>query len=280
MIAIQSVFIAKENILFLEEWIDYHIQIGIDIFYLYDNSKVNKINYFDSVISPKKHMIPGKVNKYGIHFDSLVKLYDSDICKIMDTLSKKYTNIVNFIEWSPKDKDGFICYGQEEAYNNCLSKLKNTTIEWCASIDMDEFIVIDEKFDNNIKTYIKTLDSTVSCVKLSQVLFDSRFNYMDKHKHKYELITSINKACSVPLPPWHSNKYIYRICDALYLGVHDCKTKGKQINPSINDIRFNHYKILFDNNSSDFKLEDNKISDLIFNKIKENSKDYIRMTNQ
>jgi hypothetical protein len=41
-IAIHSVFIVKENILFLEEWIDYHIQIGVDAFYLYDNSKVEK----------------------------------------------------------------------------------------------------------------------------------------------------------------------------------------------------------------------------------------------
>jgi hypothetical protein len=42
MYAIHSVFIIKENILFLEEWIDYHIQLGFNKFYLYDNSKVNK----------------------------------------------------------------------------------------------------------------------------------------------------------------------------------------------------------------------------------------------
>ena len=46
-IGINSVFIAKENILFLEEWIDYHIQVGFDRFYLYDNSKVQKKNEFN-----------------------------------------------------------------------------------------------------------------------------------------------------------------------------------------------------------------------------------------
>ena len=35
IIAIHSVFIAKENILFLEEWIDYHLLIGFNRFYLY-----------------------------------------------------------------------------------------------------------------------------------------------------------------------------------------------------------------------------------------------------
>lgn len=34
----------KENILFLEEWINYHILLGFNKFYLYDNSKVNKIS--------------------------------------------------------------------------------------------------------------------------------------------------------------------------------------------------------------------------------------------
>lgn len=42
IIAIHSVFIAKENILFLEEWIDYHLLIGFNRFYLYDNSKVTE----------------------------------------------------------------------------------------------------------------------------------------------------------------------------------------------------------------------------------------------
>lgn len=38
--AIHTIFIAKENILFLEQWIDYHMILGFNLFYLYDNSKV------------------------------------------------------------------------------------------------------------------------------------------------------------------------------------------------------------------------------------------------
>ena len=40
--AVHAVFISKENIVFMEEWIDYHIQLGFNRFYLYDNSKVTK----------------------------------------------------------------------------------------------------------------------------------------------------------------------------------------------------------------------------------------------
>jgi hypothetical protein len=269
MIAINSVFIAKENIPFLEEWIDYHIQVGFDKFFLYDNSKVNKINHFNSVISPKKDMIAGKINKYGINFDALVKLSQSEICDIMDKISKKYPNIVHFIEWSPMDKDGFINHNQEDAHNDCLSKLKNTEIKWCACIDMDEFIVVDKKFDYNIKNYINTLKSEISCINMSQILYDTRFNNMDS------LITSINKAKSGPPQKSMSNKYIYRISHATKLYVHGCNVKGSQIHADINDLRFNHYKINFNNNSKDFMVEDNKISRDIINKIKENSKEYI-----
>jgi hypothetical protein len=274
MIAINSVFIAKENIPFLEEWIDYHIQVGFDRFFLYDNSKVNKINHFNSVISPKKNMIAGKINKYGINFDALVKLSESEICDIMDKITKKYPNIVNFIEWSPRDKDGFVNHDQEGAHNDCLSKLKNTDIKWCASIDMDEFIVIDKKFDYNIKNYIKTLKSEISCINMSQILYDTRFNNMDT------LITSINKAKSVPSQKsisnkYISNKYIYRICDATKLYVHHCNVKGSQIHADLDDIRFNYYRVNFNNNSKDFMVKDNKISNAIIDKIKENSKEYI-----
>ena len=269
MIAIHSVFIAKENIPFLEEWIDYHIQVGFDKFYLYDNSKVNKINHFNSVISPKKDMIAGKVNKYGINFDALVKLSQSDICEIIDKITKKYPNIVNFIEWSPRDKDGIVNHKQAEAHNDCLSKLKNTNIEWCASIDMDEFIVVDKKFDYNIKTYIQTLNTKVSCINIDQVLYDTRFNNMDS------LITSINKATSEPPSKCVSQKYIYRICDAINLDVHFCKVSGDNIHVNIDDLRFNHYKINFNKDSTNCKIKDNKISSNIIEKIKENSKEYI-----
>ena len=45
MVGIHTVFIAKENILFLKEWILYHKYMGIEHFFLYDNSGGD--GYFD-----------------------------------------------------------------------------------------------------------------------------------------------------------------------------------------------------------------------------------------
>ncbi len=38
LVSIQTVFKMNENIPFIREWLIYHIEIGIDKFYLYDNS--------------------------------------------------------------------------------------------------------------------------------------------------------------------------------------------------------------------------------------------------
>ena len=40
------------------------------------------------------------------------------------------------------NEDGNILYNQREAHNDCLNKMKKDNIDWCANIDMDEYIVI------------------------------------------------------------------------------------------------------------------------------------------
>jgi hypothetical protein len=235
-VAIHSEFIAKENILFLEEWIDYHIQLGIDEFFLYDNSKVQKKSDFNA---RKRHMIPGKVNKHGINFNDLVKLEDSDISAILLKITEKYAGIVNLIEWSPKDTQGLICQNQKEAHNDCLKKLRSTDIEWCAIIDIDEFIIVNGMYNHNIKNFINAQKPNVSCVSMGQILYDTRFNNINN------LITLVNKTGTVKLKRDHSNKYIFRIKDAEYLYIHSCIVVGETIYPTVETIWFNHYKVDF-----------------------------------
>ena len=64
-IAIHTVFILKENILFLEEWINYHILLGFNKFYLYDNSGSQSGNGLGS---------NSKINRYQIKFPKLISL--------------------------------------------------------------------------------------------------------------------------------------------------------------------------------------------------------------
>lgn len=222
-IAIHSVFIRKENILFLEEWIDYHIQIGIDAFYLYDNSKVEKVVGFNA---PKKFMIPGKINKHNINFDNIVNMTDKEVSNTLLKIQDKYKN-VNIIEWSPKDDSGKIVHFQSKAHMDCLNRLKKTDIDWCISIDIDEFLVLKDK---GIKDYINLLDPLTYACMISQYRFETRFNNLNK------LITEVNKSSYNTWDISHSPKYIYNVKKTNKVDIHGCNGTGKLIKTNLNGI--------------------------------------------
>lgn len=245
MFAIHSVFILKENILFLEEWIDYHISLGFDKFYLYDNSKVtNSCN----VNTKYKHFKEGEINKYGVDYNSIVNLTNEELYEKLNLIKQKY-KCVDVIEWSPKDKDGNILYNQVDAHNHCLKRMKKDNIQWCANIDMDEYIV----FHNNytIKGFIKNINKTnknISAIYLTQKRFDSRFNNLNQP------VTSIDKMEITTFPPRHSNKIIYKVMNTYRMTVHSWNGKGAKILPSVmNKIWFNHYKL----NQKEYKQKNN-----------------------
>merc|ERR1712072_674140 len=131
-IAIHTVFILKENIFFLEEWIHYHILLGFNKFYLYDNSKVT----LSSGHHPKSKCFKvGKVNKYNVNYDNIVNMTDKQMNDYVKKLCNKY-KCIEIIEWSPTDNKGNILHDQRGAHNHCLKILKKNKIDWCANIDM------------------------------------------------------------------------------------------------------------------------------------------------
>lgn len=262
-VAIHTVFILKENILFLEEWIDYHMTLGFNKFYLYDNSKVNRIVGWD--LKHKDYLIPGKVNKYKTNYDQIVNLTDKQMNEYMKKICDKY-KCIEIIEWSPKDRNGNILYGQVKAHNECLTKLKEDNIDWCANIDMDEYIVL--KKHNNIDDYLSSLRFNVDNVSLNQIMFESRFNHLDKR-----VIDITNCKLNTKLL---SNKNLYRVKRTKYLEVHhwisNCATKHKrrEIYPNHDEICFYHYKLTDKQDS----IIDN-INPVIKNQIKANAESYI-----
>ena len=232
-IAIHTVFILKENILFLEEWIYYHILLGFNKFYLYDNSKVNKVTGFDMA---NTNIIVHKVNKYGIHYDQIVNMTDTQMNQYVRTLCEKY-KCIEIIEWSPTDKEGNILYNQTEAHNHCLKILKKDKIDWCANIDMDEYIVIKD-FDN-IEKYISSLLLNIKNINLGQKRFDTRFNHLDK------LVTDITDSEIQLVDRKHSNKNIYNVENTIVANIHSIKTLNlnSEYRASTEEIWFNHYKL-------------------------------------
>jgi len=228
-IAIQSVFIAKENILFLQEWIDYHIFLGVDYFYLYDNSKVNVKSGFDN---PNPKLIPGKTNKYGINYDNII-LTSQEINYILEELKQTYKGKVFFIDWSPQDENGNVLYNQIEAITDCLENLKkNKKVEWLAVIDTDEYLVCP---DFNIAKHLQTIPKDVSNIVLKEIKYESRFFHLDK---KIIDIHDLAPKCT----NWDTHKNICRVQKTDTVKVHYWSGIGKEIQPD--DIFFCHYNSL------------------------------------
>jgi hypothetical protein len=233
--AIVSVFIAKENILFLEDWIDYHLSIGFSNFYLYDNSKVEQSL---GCHGNHKHYIPGVTNKYNINYNDIVKMSSRDIEDKKQRIVEKYDGRVEFYDWAPVGDTGKIMGGgryQEKPYNMNLTTCKADGIDWCAAIDMDEYIVSTR---GNISTFLSSLNSNISNVKLHQLLFDSRFNNTDIK------VTDITKhfPCSETWAIDGGIKNIYQIKGTNSVHIHRTETVGDTYCDR-NVIWFNHYKL-------------------------------------
>lgn len=86
---------------YLQEWIEYHLMMGVEHFYLYNNDSTD-------------------------HYAEVLAPYVSE-------------GIVDLIDWPNLDGRIFM-YWQKDAYNHCVSNFGHDS-KWVAFIDIDEFIL-------------------------------------------------------------------------------------------------------------------------------------------
>lgn len=134
-----TVYRPEEHVDYLEEWIKYHLQIGVKHFYLYDNGgsvgygpKKNNIHWDDILHTDSKNGI----SRYGFKIK-----YTSEEARLKEN---KFINNypVTKILWQPVVDDKIV-YGYNDAVIDFTSKVKSGL---CAFIDIDEFIVKKEEF--------------------------------------------------------------------------------------------------------------------------------------
>ena len=119
LLAIHTVFLARENIAYLKEWILYHALLGVQHFYLYDNTG-----------SIGRDGSNSTTNKYGIDFFELTKnLTDADVADQVDKIIADRSVDVTLIKWQPRDGLGRIYYGYNESVYHCIRTYGRQT-EW------------------------------------------------------------------------------------------------------------------------------------------------------
>lgn len=233
-LAIHTVFLPDENIYFLEEWIKYHLHIGFDKIYLYDNngSKIGNGNLNDN---------EKKINRYGANYSKLFSNKEH-IKNEYDKILKKYSKNVIKIVWQPKNENNEIHYGYVESLEHYKENYRNEN-DWTAFIDIDEFIILNSN-KYNLKDFIKSKQKeNINKIVIKQNKMEDRFCQIDKSI--YEIKNSID----VNTDGWAPKN----ICKNSDLGkeqldkstaMHNI-TLNKEIsfNASINELYFNHYNV-------------------------------------
>ena len=227
-ISIHTIFVLRENILFLEEWIDYHLKIGIDKIFLYDNS-ASKGRNGSSVTT----------NKYGINFSNItMDLNDIEIHDRLRSILAKYQKKVFYMLWEPRNMSGEVVYGQKNAvchYFRCFGIESN----WTAFIDMDEFIFCK----NDLRQSVEILDKqNIGNIRLLQKKFDDRFNNIGIPVTKISrCINGIDTSNWAPKSIIKNDLFDFKVED---FGIHNIPTRQSMtFQPPIEEFRFNHYNV-------------------------------------
>ena len=200
---IQTIYRPEENADYIEEWLDYHTNIGITHFYMYENSGgiearlLQYGKYYENDNKTKLNYIEyedqKKVNKHGVPYNFS---YDKDK---LENILKKFP--VTKIKWQRKDKHGNIMHNQNEAMINFAKNIKKGL---CAFIDIDEYLIKNEDF--------------FPC-RLQQHKYKSRFMFKSifdiKERVKLQYTKDWNPKAIIDMSnfPWHFQDVHFRNVD-------------------------------------------------------------------
>lgn len=245
-IALMTVFIMKENILFMEEWIKHHINLGVNHFFLYDNSSVEKLSDWDNQ-NYKQVIIPGVKNKHNVDYSKFIS--DEDAQKLYQEIKDKYKDKITVINWDKKDEFGFVRYFQEDAVFDFVNNQKDN-YEYGIHIDMDEFLISRYKNEDKIGLNLKDIVNIMKKNKISTGLFYQR-RFQSRHENLDKKVLAITRCFDIDesiLPKSIFDLSCFALKNPGKLDIHKIKTKYSLSDTKINYIdknlmMFYHYHI-------------------------------------
>jgi Glycosyl transferase family 2 len=227
-LGLHTVFLARENIAYLKEWIIYHALLGVQHFYLYDNTG-----------SVGRDGSTSTTNKYGINFFELTKnLTDADIGDHVDKIIADVSVDVTLIKWQPRDGHGRIFYGYNESVYHCIRTYGQQN-EWMAFIDVDEFLFSPSSID--MREELSNLQRA-GCNRLIilQKKFLDRFLSPGKYVTDiYDCIEEIDTSAWAPKNIVHVDDLILGALESM----HSMPVRGQTLTAETTAIRFNHYNV-------------------------------------
>ena len=240
-IGLHTVFIARENVMFLEEWIKYHRMLGVDYFYLYDNSKVE-------VTDTGNHLgvratIAEYVAKRGIPYNEIVTMTQEDINFEIERIRSTIPGVY-FYEWSPEDENGVVGFFQVACQNEALAKHKDE-VDWMLFTDIDEFLDIKKPLPDICRDLAKGgYDGAV----FAEVPMDSRWSFMGTPT------TDITKGCKYH--KFFNKKILCYLPRTFHVNIHMFRSVSAQKHFSVDEVNFRHYRCIHKDDDYAFTGDD------------------------
>ena len=224
-IGLSTVFIARENVLFLEEWILYHRSLGVDYFYLYDNSAVEVTK--DSHAEAGANV--GKIAKRNVQYHRFVTITDCEIQEEMARLQREIPGVYVH-EWSPRDEHGKVWYGKNESQQHAIENHR-AQVDWMIFLDVDEFLVPSENLADLCAGMLRRGYGGGSFIEHQM---DSRWNHLGRRVSDIDL--------EFPHYRWFDYKIICYLPRVTHTETHQFKSKSPQVRFKHNTLHYRHYK--------------------------------------
>jgi len=210
-VSISTLF--KYEIPFLKEWIDHHLSIGVEHFYLYENNYLADKNISD-ILDPyiKKGLITHILWPFPYNF------YNYKVKKLWPNDSYSYTQISQI--------------------NHAIYKFGDES-EWILNCDVDEYFYSPRK--QNILDVVNTLSQNgdIASIRISGIWFGGTREEtarVRKDGVKKTFIYSEER-------PTANFKCIFNTESVMVASVHNSLSQvKKEINVSFDLFRFNHYR--------------------------------------
>lgn len=232
-VAVMTVLILRENALFLDEWIQHHLALGVDHFVIYDNSKVNA-HLEEQLKESGGKFKPGKVNRHGTDFSKYLSVEEAE-ANYQD-LEKKYAGRLTRVDWSPRDKENKIGHFQTEAVADFVKRFQHK-YDFAIHMDVDEFLV--SRSGITIKNLTKRMaEMRISAYYIYYRYFESRFFALEHGKQVRELIQCHAQDFTV------RGKTLFRISAVIKSDVHSIKGVLNNLRCSCEEMIIYHYSLV------------------------------------
>ena len=159
-ISLYTQILPRLETFFLDEWIEYHKNLGIDKFYIYDSVSVDS----DGIDFNKWEKKP--------HLDYFEDYTDAQIYKELYKIVDKHNESVELIKWQP-NCECILDSRQNVKHMDINIAFSNNESDWWLHIDPDEYLYSKNKL--NLKDFLKTNEDVNNySISFNQRVFEAR----------------------------------------------------------------------------------------------------------